>query len=77
MGYQAAKMLHQLLNNAHLPLARINVPPVRVVERRSTDFRSLNDPAVIQAMHYIRYNACKGIKVDRCWMRWGCHVLIF
>ncbi|WP_406706059.1 D-xylose utilization transcriptional activator XylR [Sodalis sp.] len=65
MGYQAAKLLHQLLNNAHLPLARINVPPVRVVERRSTDFRSLNDPAVIQAMHYIRYNACKGIKVEQ------------
>jgi LacI family transcriptional regulator len=36
-----------------------------VVERRSTDFRSLRDPAVIQAMHYIRHHACKGIKVEQ------------
>lgn len=38
---------------------------MRVVERRSTDYRSLNDPSVIQAMHYIRNNACKGIKVEQ------------
>jgi LacI family transcriptional regulator len=38
---------------------------MRVVERRSTDYRSLTDPSVIQAMHYIRNNACKGIKVEQ------------
>lgn len=65
MGYQAAKLLHRLLANESLPLQRLLVPPVRVVERRSTDYRSLNDPAVIQAMHYIRNHACKGIKVDQ------------
>lgn len=65
MGYQAAKLLHRLLDNENLPLQRLLVPPVRVVERRSTDYRSLNDPAVIQAMHYIRNHACKGIKVDQ------------
>ncbi|QWA10556.1 XylR family transcriptional regulator [Sodalis ligni] len=65
MGYQAAKLLHQLLNHSRLPLQRILVPPLKVVERRSTDFRSLRDPAVIQAMHYIRYHACKGIKVEQ------------
>ena len=48
-----------------MPLQRILVPPVRVIERRSTDYRSLTDPAVIQAMHYIRNHACKGIKVDQ------------
>ena len=47
-----------------MPPARL-VPPMRVVERRSTDYRSLNDPSVIQAMHYIRNNACKGIKVEQ------------
>ncbi|WP_159281073.1 D-xylose utilization transcriptional activator XylR [Rahnella variigena] len=62
---RAAKLLHQLLDQRDLPLQRILVPPVKVVERRSTDFRSLRDPAVIQAMHYIRYHACKGIKVEQ------------
>lgn len=52
MGYQAAKLLHRLLNNEALLLQRQLIPPMRVVERRSTDYRSLNDPSVIQAMHY-------------------------
>jgi LacI family transcriptional regulator len=65
MGYRAAKLLHQLLDRRELPLQRILVPPVKVIERRSTDFRSLRDPAVIQAMHYIRHHACKGIKVEQ------------
>lgn len=65
MGYQAAKLLHRLLDHEALPLQRILVPPVRVVARRSTDYRSLHDPAVIQAMHYIRNHACKGIKVEQ------------
>lgn len=65
MGYQAAKLLHKLLRQGNLPLQRILVPPIKVVERRSTDYRSLHDPAVIQAMHFIRYHACKGIKVEQ------------
>lgn len=65
MGYQAARLLHRLLNKESLPLQRILLPPVQVVERRSTDYRSLCDPAVIQAMHYIRNHACKGIKVEQ------------
>ncbi|PWC19651.1 D-xylose utilization transcriptional activator XylR [Brenneria corticis] len=66
MGYRAAKLLHRLLlNRGDLPLQRILVPPIRVVERRSTDYRSVHDPAVIQAMHFIRYHACKGIKVEQ------------
>ncbi|MCR3962317.1 MULTISPECIES: D-xylose utilization transcriptional activator XylR [Aeromonas] len=64
MGYQAAKLLHRLLAHEVLPLQRVLVPPVRVVERRSSDYRSLHDPAVIQAMHYIRNYACSGIKVE-------------
>lgn len=65
MGYQAAKLLHKLLKQADFPVQRVLVPPVKVVERRSTDYRSLHDPAVIQAMHFIRYHACKGIKVEQ------------
>jgi LacI family transcriptional regulator len=65
MGYQAAKLLHRLLDKEALPLQRRLVPPMRVIERRSTDYRSLSDPSVIQAMHYIRNHACKGIKVEQ------------
>ena len=67
MGYKAAKMLHNRLKNGDKPLPkhRTIVPPTKVYERQSTDFQALKDPYVIQAMHYIRQNACKGIKVDQ------------
>ena len=65
MGYQAARLLHCLLDKQTLPLQPILVPPVKVIARRSTDFRSLHNPAVVQAMHYIRFNACKEIKVEQ------------
>lgn len=66
MGYLAAKLLHQILEG-HLTeqLPRILVPPVKIIERRSTDFHSFSDPTVVQAMHYIYYNACKGIKTEQ------------
>jgi LacI family transcriptional regulator len=44
MGYQAAKLLHRLLDNEASAAAAPAGSPVRVVERRSTDYRSLNDP---------------------------------
>lgn len=75
MGHQSAKMLHKLLEKKHSqdeqqPLAttkysRVLVPPSMVHERQSTDFLALKDPYVIQAMHFIRQNACKGIKVEQ------------
>ncbi|BDH45900.1 XylR family transcriptional regulator [Salmonella enterica subsp. enterica serovar Choleraesuis] len=66
MGYQAAKLLHQRLDGKKSAApARILVQPVGVEARLSTDYRSLRDPSVIQAMHFIRHHACKGIKVEQ------------
>jgi LacI family transcriptional regulator len=66
MGYLAAKLLQeQLANGASDSWKRILVPPQKVIGRRSTDYRSLKDPAVIQAMDFIRNNAMKGIKVEQ------------
>lgn len=73
MGYRAAKMLHKLVlaKAQNTPIRsggkcpRVLVPPTKVYERQSTDYQALKDPYVIQAMHFIRQNACKGIKVDQ------------
>jgi AraC-like DNA-binding protein len=48
-------------------LCRFSVSWYRRARRGATLHRLpfLNDPAVIQAMHYIRNHACKGIKVDQ------------
>ncbi|CAM3232421.1 MULTISPECIES: XylR family transcriptional regulator [Vibrio] len=72
MGFRAAKILHKQLTehsgeatSSPAKIPRILVPPTKVFERQSTDFHALKDSYVIQAMHYIRHNACKGIKVDQ------------
>lgn len=65
IGYQAAKLLHKLLNGQKAPSTPILIPPITVHTRNSTDYRSLSDPLVIQAMHYIRHRACHGIKVEQ------------
>ncbi|WP_111978034.1 XylR family transcriptional regulator [Algibacillus agarilyticus] len=65
MGIQAAKLLHKTLDGLALKHKNILIPPLGIVERQSTDFKSLKDPFVMQAMHFIRQNASKGIKVDQ------------
>lgn len=67
MGYRAAKMLHNMLEGkgGRTSMPRVLVPPTEVFARQSSDFKALKDPYVIQAMHYIRHNACKGIKVEQ------------
>ncbi|MDG2961286.1 DNA-binding transcriptional regulator [Bisgaard Taxon 10/6] len=65
IGYQAAKLLDQLLKGQAVASTPILVPPLRVEQRRSTDYRSLHDPLVIQAMHYIRHHATQGIKTEQ------------
>ncbi len=70
MGYEAARLLDNLLAQRYSETkpskpCRIIISPERVHERQSSDFRALQDPYVIQALHFIRHNACKGIKVEQ------------
>lgn len=65
IGYQAAKLLHRLLNGLPVSNTPILIPPIHVEQRRSTDYLSLTDPLVIQAMHYIRHYATQGIKAEQ------------
>lgn len=63
MGFEAAKMLHKMLDGKELRNKRIIVPSKRIHERESTDYKAINDPYVIRALHYIRTHIKKGIKV--------------
>lgn len=63
MGYEAAKMLHRMLQGYSAENSLVVVDPTGVAERQSSDYRALHDPYVIQAMHFIRHNACRGVKV--------------
>jgi LacI family transcriptional regulator len=65
MGYRAAKLLHKKLQGIDVSHKQILIPPVGIAERQSSDYKSLKDAHVIQAMHFIRQYATKGIKVEQ------------
>lgn len=65
MGYKAASMLNKLLLTKDIGEPRLLVGPKQIIARRSTDYRSVQDPYVMQAMHFIRNNACTGIKAEQ------------
>lgn len=65
MGYLAAQKLDAVLTGQKLREKITVVPPNKLFQRQSTDFKSITDPYVVQATHYIRLNACKGIKVEQ------------
>ncbi|MFV0574222.1 MAG: XylR family transcriptional regulator [Vibrio sp.] len=73
MGYLAGKKLDEILrlkaegkerDYAQNPDIQL-VQPSKVVERQSTAYQALKNPHVIQAIHFIHKNACKGIKVEQ------------
>jgi LacI family transcriptional regulator len=65
MGYQAAQLLHQILNGARLRSTRILVPPTGINVLASSQHESQTNPHVMRAMHYIRQYACQGIKTEQ------------
>jgi LacI family transcriptional regulator len=64
IGYEAARMLDQLMKGQKPPFHEKYVPPRGMVTRQSTDVTAINDPIVAGAIHFIRRHACDGIGVD-------------
>lgn len=63
LGYRAAALLDQAMQGNHLPSDLTLIPPVRIVERASTDVVAIDDPITVQAVRYIRDNVGNGIAV--------------
>ena len=62
-GYQAAAVLHRLMQGKPAPREPIFIEPSGVVCRASTDILAIDDQAVVTALRFIRNNACEGINV--------------
>ncbi|OCG23646.1 XylR family transcriptional regulator [Gilliamella sp. wkB108] len=65
MGFNAASLLQKQFSKGKVSKSPLLIAPKKIIARRSTDYRSVQDPYVIQAIHYIRDYACKGIKVEQ------------
>jgi LacI family transcriptional regulator len=56
-GYQAAELLDRLMSRRNIRPQRIEVEPLWVVPRRSTDVVAVEDQEVAAALRFIRRNA--------------------
>lgn len=64
-GYLAASLLDGKMKSETLPSLPINVAPMGVVERQSTDFIAVSDPNIAKALNYIANNAGLQISVKK------------
>lgn len=63
IGYRAAGVLDDLLEGRAPPASPVRIPPLRVVERASSDFPAIADPHALTAARLIRARACQGLTV--------------
>jgi LacI family transcriptional regulator len=64
VGYEAARLLDQLMQGGKQPAAETLIPGGQIVTRRSSDVQAIYDPDVAAALRYVYEYACDGIKVN-------------
>jgi LacI family transcriptional regulator len=63
IGYEAAAMLDQLMSGKKIT-QDVEVNPLGVAARQSTDLLAIEDAEVAKAVRFIRQHACEGIRVE-------------
>jgi LacI family transcriptional regulator len=63
-GFEAARLLDRLMAGDPPPADRIELPPMGVARRRSTDICSVIDPNLGAALRFLRDNVARPIGVD-------------
>jgi len=64
IGYQAAALLDRLMQGKRAPTEPILIEPTAVTARRSTDTLAIDNPALAQAVAFIRTHAAEPIRVS-------------
>lgn len=54
LGREAAAMLNRLMLGEEVPMEPVILPPLPVVERKSTEVMAIDDPVVAKAVDYIK-----------------------
>lgn len=63
VGIRAAEMLDQLMRGEALQAEKVQVPPLGIVTRQSTDVLAIDDAEIVQVLQIIRDRACGGLTV--------------
>lgn len=61
IGFEAARILDDLLNNKPIPPKPTLIPPIGLVARESSDLLKVHDPLVAKALDFIRMHVGDGI----------------
>ena len=64
VGYEAARLLHRLMDRKSPPTEPVLLPPVGLVVRESTDFHAIDNHLVAAALTYISANSHRSIGQD-------------
>lgn len=64
IGYEAAAMLHRMMEGEAAPQHPVLVAPHGVISRQSTDFLAIDDPMIVRALRFIQKHTQHGIGVD-------------
>jgi LacI family transcriptional regulator len=63
-GYEAARLLDELINDKNMRGQQITVSPTHIVQRQSSDILAVDDPEVASAVRFIKENARNKIWVN-------------
>ena len=63
IGFRAASMLDTVMNGGTLETRQIEIPPLGMEVRKSSDIVALGDAVLTRAVQYIRDNIARGINV--------------
>jgi LacI family transcriptional regulator len=64
IGYEAAHWLDRLMRGERPPVLEIEIPPLGVAVRQSSDVFAVSDAVVASALRFIRERACEGATVQ-------------
>ena len=63
LGYEAASLLARAMAGKKVPTQFTQIPPLRLVERASTDIIAMDDLVMVEAVRFIRNDVGRGIAV--------------
>ena len=63
IGFEAARMLDQLMRNEEPMERHVKIAPLGIAARQSTDVMAIDDVEVVSALKIIRERACNGLSV--------------
>jgi LacI family transcriptional regulator len=65
IGFEAAGWLDRMMRGETPPTMEVEVPPMGVAVRQSTDVYAVSDPTIASALRFIRERACDGLTVQQ------------